>query len=247
MPTPRVLACFGLLALSTLLHSQAPPNAYTIVEALPGPNAGTMTVYRSGNQALIDYKHPAQADGTPASRSLTLYDLKAGANYSWDPAGNPIACSAGTFSGDWGDPFAATAELSGSIAKGDLKPAGTETLNGIPTEVYAGTTQGASLKAWLDKKDGLVLRAAMSAAGGGPMQTMVDIQSVSLTAPPAALFALPATCAGIHPPPTAAELIAAETGDSGANFVNAIYGPGSKNSCSIAERVNEFETGGVRV
>jgi hypothetical protein len=36
--------------------------------------------------------------------------------------------------------------------------------------------------------------------------------------------------------------MAAETGDSGANFVNAIYGPGSKNSCSIVLRVVAAKT-----
>lgn len=241
MSTPRVFACLGLFAITSLLQAQTPPTAYTVTEALPGPGAGTMTVYRSGTKAVIEYNHAAQPDGTPASRTLSLYDLNVGASYSWDPSASPIACSAGTFSGDWGDPFASTAELSGSIAKGDLKPAGTETLNGIPTKVYAGTTQGASLKAWLDEKDGLVLRVAMGAPGG-PMQNMVDIQKVSLTAPPASLFSLPATCAGVHPPPTAAELIAAETGDSGDNYVSANYGPGSKNSCSLVIRVVQAKT-----
>src|ERR1017187_9593841 len=132
MSTPRVFACLGLLAITSLFRSQTSSTAYTVTEALPGPNAGTMTVYRNGNQALIEYNHPAQPDGTPASRSLNLYDLKAGASYSWDPTGSPITCRAGTFSGGWGSPSASTAGLSGSIAKGDLKPAGTETINGIP-------------------------------------------------------------------------------------------------------------------
>jgi len=39
-----------------------------------------------------------------------------------------------------------TAELSASIAKGVLKPTGSETLNGIATKVYAGTTEGAASK-----------------------------------------------------------------------------------------------------
>ena len=139
--------------------AQAPPTTYTVVQAIPGATAGTMTVYRSGAKAVIEYNHAAQADGTPASRSLTLYDLAAGASYTWDPAAKPIACSAGTFTGDWGDPYAMTAQLSAGIAKGDLKPAGAATLHGIPTKVYAGTAQGMNIKAWLDEKDGLVLRA----------------------------------------------------------------------------------------
>jgi hypothetical protein len=241
MLTPRFLTCFAFLALAPLVSAQTPPTAYTIKEALPGPNAGTMIIYRNGAQVLIQYDHPAQPDGTPASRSLSLYDLKAGVSRTWDPTGKPITCSAGTFSGDWGDPFQSTKELTDSIAKGDLKPVGAETISGIPTKVYAGTTQGANLKAWFDQKDGLVVRLAYGAPGAA-MTNMVDIRSVSFTSPPASLLALPATCANVKPPPTPAELIAAETGDSAANFVNAIFGPGSQNTCSILVHVVAAKT-----
>ena len=241
MKSPRALTSLAPLALATLLSAQAPPTTYTIVEALPGPGAGTMTVYRSGTKAVIEYNHSAQADGTPASRSISLYDLTAGSSYSWDPAASPIACGAGTFSGDWGDPYGMTAELKGGIAKGDLKPAGNETINGIPTQVYAGASGPTSIKAWLDQKDALVVRAQIGAAGG-PMQTLVDVKKVSLTAPPASFFALPPTCAGVKPPPTAGQLIADETGDDAGNFVNAISGHGSKNSCSIILRIVEAKT-----
>jgi hypothetical protein len=242
LKSPRALAFLALLTLATLLPAQAPPTTYTIVGALPGVDQGTMTVYRNGSKAIIQNDHTAQPGGQPASRTITLYDLKAGASFSWDPDATPIACSAGNFSGDWGDPYAMTADLNKSIAKGDLKPAGTETLHGIPTQIYLGASGPTGIKAWLDKKDALVLRAQIGAPSGGPMQTLVDIQKVSLTAPPDSFFALPPTCAGAHPPPTAAELIALETGDSGDNFVNAIYGPGSKDSCSIVLRVVEAKT-----
>ena len=184
MKSPRALAFLALLTLATLLPAQAPPTTYTIVGALPGVDQGTMTVYRNGSKAIIQNDHTAQPGGQPASRTITLYDLKAGASFSWDPDATPIACSAGNFSGDWGDPYAMTADLNKSIAKGDLKPAGTETLHGIPTQIYLGASGPTGIKAWLDKKDALVLRAQIGAPSGGPMQTLVDIQKVSLTAPP---------------------------------------------------------------
>jgi hypothetical protein len=238
----RVLTTLGTLAFTSVLLSQSPsPTAYTITSALSAPDPGTMTVYRNGSMVLTEVNRPAKPDGTAASRARTLYNLTAMSSLSWDPAATPAACSAGTFSGDWGDPFAMTAELSSSIAKGELKPAGSETLNGIPTKVYAGTTQGNSLKVWLDEKDQLVIRATLSAAGAAPM-AMVDIRKVSFAPPPTSLFAVPAGCAGVKPPPTAADVMAAETGDSGANFVNAIYGPGSKNTCSIVVRVVASKT-----
>jgi hypothetical protein len=242
MLTPRILTCLAFLALSLLAQTQTPPpTAYTITEALAGSDAGTMIVYRSGSQAMIEYRHPAAPDGTPGHRTLTLFDLKAGVSHTWDPAITPPSCSAGTFSGDWGDPFAATAEITADIAKGDLKPVGAETLYGFPTKVYAGATQGANLKAWLDQKDGLVIKAAIGAPGGA-MQNMIDIRSVNFAPPPVSAFAMSPACVSVHPPPTAAELMTAETGDNGANFVNGIYGPGTNASCSIVLRVVAAKT-----
>lgn len=240
MPTSRALLSLALLTVAALLQAQTPPPAYTIVEALPGPGSGTMTVYRSGSKVVIEYYNPAQP-GAPATRSHSLYDLSAGVSHSWNPTASPIACSAGTFEGQWGDPFAMTSQITDSIANGELKPAGAETLLGIPTKIYAGTSGQAAIKAWLDQKDGLVLRASMGAPGG-PMQNLVDIRKVSLAPPPASIFVLPPACASVKPPPTAADLLAEETGDSAANFVNASEGPGSKNSCSLVLRVVQAKT-----
>jgi hypothetical protein len=150
MSSPRVLVCLCLLASSALLSAQTPPTAYVITQSV-GTTGGTSTIYRSGSKALVDFIQPAQAD-TPASRSFSLYDLAAGTSTTWDPTASPIQCNVAHFSGDWGDPFAMTADVNSSIAKGDLKPAGTEILAGIATQVYAGNSQGASIKAWLDQK-----------------------------------------------------------------------------------------------
>jgi hypothetical protein len=219
--------------------AQAPPTAYTITESGGAPGS-TSIIYRSGSKALMEVKQPAQS-GTPASRSFTLYDLQAGTSYAWDPDASPITCGAGTFSGDWGDPFAMTADVNKGVASGDIKPAGSETVDGIATLVYSGSSAQGSEKVWFDQKDSLVIRATFVAPGAAPM-TLVDITKVSFTAPPASLFVLPASCAGIKPPPTPAELMAEETGDIGANWVNAIYGPGSTNSCSIVVRVVAAKT-----
>lgn len=230
MPKSGILYCLGILVFSALIQAQAPSTTYTITEAGgDAANPIATTVYRNGSKALVDMR-------MAASHSLTLYDLKAGTSYSWDPAVKPIECSAGTFSGDWGDPFGMTAELNGNIAKGEMKQTGTETVSGIPTKVYEGGDAQAHVKAWLDPKEGLVMLAKFGPPNG-PMVTLADIRKATFTAPPASVFALPAACASVHPPPKPDELIAAETGDNAANYVNAIYGPGSKNSCSVVLRV----------
>jgi hypothetical protein len=239
MSTPRVLICLCALACAPLLKAQTPPTAYIISQSV-GPTGGTSTIYRSGSKALVEFVQPAQGD-TPASRTLSLYDLTAGTNTSWSPDASPIQCSAGTFSGDWGDPFAMTAEVTKDIASGDIKPAGTETINGIATQIYTGTSPQETEKVWLDQKDGLVIRA-QAATPNNPPIVLVDITKVSFTAPPASRFVLPSACAGVKPPPTPAEIISDETGDDAANWVNAIYGPGSANSCSILVRVTAAKT-----
>ena len=241
MRTPRIITCLAFLALTSLLPAQTPPTAYTITEALPNETTGSMTIYRNGSQVLIEYKHAATPDGTPASRSLNFIDIKAGTQRSWDPSVTPMTCSASTFSGDWGDPFAGGAELAGPIAKDEIKITGAETLSGIPTKIYTGTTQGMNIKVWFDPKNSLVVKSEFGAPGAA-MTTMTDIRSISFAPPAASLFALPSACAGVKPPPTAAELMADETGDDGANWVNAIYGPGSKNTCSIVVRVVAAKT-----
>jgi hypothetical protein len=240
MPAPRILTCLAILALAPLLSAQTSPTAYTITQALQGPNAGTQTIYRNGTQAVIDTRMLAQPDGTPAQHSIGFYDLKTGVSHSWDPTATPINCSAGHFSGDWGDPFEATKEITAGIASGKFKPAGAETVNGIPTSVYTGSDQGMTIKAWLDTKDVLLIKAGFGAPGAA-LTYMVDIRSVSLAPPPASVFAMPPACAGVKPPPTPAEIIADETGDSADNYVNA-GGPGSKNSCSILIRVVAAKT-----
>jgi hypothetical protein len=232
--TPRVpvCLCFCLLACAPLLNAQTPPTAYVITQSVGGGVPGaTSTIYRSGSKVLVGFAMPAQP-GTPASRSFSFYDLVAGTDTSWDPNASPIQCNVAHFSGDWGDPFAMVAEVTKDIASGDIKPAGTETIDGIETQIYTGSSPQETEKVWLDQKDGLVVRAQAAAPNTPPM-VLVDITKVSFTTPPASRFVLPAACAGVKPPPTPAELIAAETGDDPANWVNGSYGPGSTNSCTI--------------
>jgi hypothetical protein len=242
MLTARTIACLSLLLLTPAAFAQsAPPTAYTIIEGVNGQNDGnTITVYRSGSKVLMESNHPALG-ATPAARSFTLYDLTSGTTWTWDPTANPIQCNAGKFSGDWGDPFGMTGELTDGIKKGELKPAGAETLAGVTTQVYAGSTSGAAIKVWLDQKDGLVIKAVVG-VGTPQSMTMADIRRVMIGVPSATHFVLPPACAGTKPPPTPAELIAAETGDSADNFVRGAYGPGSRNTCTIALHVVQAKT-----
>jgi hypothetical protein len=242
MSIPRVLACLSLLAAPMFAIAQTSPTIYTITETMAGGTPGTTEIiYRLGDKALTDMRVPAQG-ATPAGRTLTLYDLKAQTTISWNPAANPPVCGgAGNFSGDWGDPFAMTADVKKDIASGEVKPAGTETVDGLTAQIYYGSSSQGTEKVWLDEKDGLVLRADVGAPGQ-PTMRWVDITKISLAAPDPAMFALPAVCAGVKPPPTPAQIIAEETGDDPGNYVTAFVGPGSKDSCNVVLRVVQAKT-----
>jgi hypothetical protein len=188
--------------------------------------------YRLGSKALVDQFN---ATDPKAAHTRSLYDLATHKNLSWSWPDSSGGCGTGTFSGDWGDPFTGAADLTGPGAK----QVGAETIHGFATRIMEGSASGATVKAWVDTKYGLLMKAQLSQAGS-PLKTIMEVTDISLTQPPASVFAIPASCAAAAaapPPPTEAERIATETGDSAANFVNAIYGPGSKNSCSVVLRV----------
>lgn len=240
MPISKITVCLGLIACAAIAASQAPsPISYTVIQAGSIPGAQTI-IYRSGSKALIVNSMPAQG-ATPASNTYSLYDFAAGKNWTWNPDVKEVGCSIGSFSGDWGDPFGDTAEILSDISKGQYKSAGTATMNGFATETYTGSESGANIKIWLDRKDGLIIRAEASMLGGQPMVT-TNITKVSLAPPPMSLMNLPPICAGVKAPPTPTELMADETGDDGANYVNGGTGPGSKNSCSVVLRTVEART-----
>jgi hypothetical protein len=237
MPAAKALACLAVLALPSLLCSQTQPLAYTVsqMNAMGGASS-TSTVYRDGNKALLEI-----AFGSPVQHTRTLYNLAAKSSYSWDPNASPITCTAGNFSGDWGDPFNSAVEAKPQIASGELKPAGAETVIGIPASIYTASSADGTAKIWYDEKDSLVLRVQFTAPNAAPA-TMVDVKSVSMKAPDPSIFALPAACASVKAPPTEADVIAEATGDNPDNFVRAGYGPGSKDSCSIVVRVVAAKT-----
>jgi hypothetical protein len=74
---------------------------------------------------------------------------------------------------------------------------------------------------------------------------MVEVTEVSLTPPPASAFAIPSDCAAAASPasmeaprsPGEVDEIAALTGGNGQHYLNGIYGPGSKNSCTMIFRI----------
>jgi len=212
---------FGIAASVCLLPAQpAAPTAYTVVQV--NSMFGTpveQTIYRDGSKALVQQKN-----------LRTLYNLQTHTNQSWDATRG--GCSNGTFGGDWGDPFAMSAE----IAKQNPKQTGAETINGVATKILEADIPGGKLKAWVDPQTGLLIRGQMT-PGGGAAQTIVDVKQFKVGPPPSSVFAVPAACASAAPPPpTEEQRMAAATGGNGSDLVSAIMPPPSSNSCTVQVR-----------
>jgi hypothetical protein len=215
------------------MHAQyaKAPDAYTVtkVDSMMGPDQ-TMEISRDGNRVAVETSYPR--DGKPNGFHVrAIYDLAAGKNYSVDLNQSPAQCSAGNFSGDWGDPFGGLGELAALHPK-DI---GTETVNGMAAKVQELTIPGqpGPAKVWIEGKYGLVLKLEM----GG--KTVMEVKKVSFAKPPASALAMPAACAGVKAAPTEAENIAAATGGNAADFANATMAPQSpsRNSCTVLFRV----------
>jgi hypothetical protein len=246
MRVRAVLICSAGAALmansgvATRAQTASGPTAYTITvnNSMFGPTM-IMKTYRLGSKAVVDTRSAPDAMGAKAIHTRTLYDLQGMESLSWDPEGTSAECNKSTFSGDWGDPFAGAEELTEGT-----KQVGVETIHGIAAKVLEGSIGTDRVKVWLDGKTGLVLKAQMTPVSGSP-RTAIEVTEVSFTRPPASVFDIPANCAAAAAAartPTQAERIAAVTGGNAGDFANGIYGPGSKNSCTMLFRVVHAHT-----
>ena len=236
IPALAVAIASGVIVAPQLLAQyMKTPDAYTVTEnnMMSGPGS-TTTVYRDGSKALVEI---ANAQG---GHTRTLYDLQAGTSMTWSAENATAGCSSGTFSGDWGDPFASSADMTKDLAKPEVKMTGAETINGFATKVYeiTGPTPAQNAKAWVDNKYGLVIKANFGAMG-----TLVEVKQLTVAKPAASVFVLPPACAkaaAAGPPLTPAQQLMADTGIKNvADYADAGTAPASPstNSCTVNFKV----------
>ena len=242
----RVVACSALLVplvntpAALNAQSTAEPTAYTVTSTntLFGPPS-TTHVYRLGSKVLVESDTSPSAELPKGIHVRTFYDLKAMKSVTVDMGEGAAPCSTAALSGDWGDPF----EGASALTDPNGKHVGTETIHGYPTEIVeASAGSEGTMKAWVDPKTGLIVKALMIPTDGSAPKTLVEVTSVSMDPPPASIFEIPARCAAAPAPAPAA----AATTSSGPpkEFVEAIYPPesGSPNSCTVLFRVVEAGT-----
>jgi len=231
--------------LSILAVDAAAQTSYTVTESMSllGPAGPTMltTIYRDGNRALLDQSHGPDKDNPQGFHTRSYNDLAAHTSYSWDLIHPEGGCGTSTFSGGWGDPFETSGSSKDELTKAGAKETGTETVNGFATKVYTVTVEGTSVKAWIDSKSGMLIKEQMTPANG-PSAVLEEVKQVSMTAPPASVFELPASCKALAAgpkAPTEDENIAAETGGHAGDYVRAITPPEANNAkgCSVLVRM----------
>lgn len=227
MPKRLMLSCLATASIAFAQYAP-PPLSYTLVQqnSLFGP-ATTMSVYRDGSKAAIDLVQPG-------THVRTVYDLQAHASISWDASQTAGECGHGTFTGDWGDPFAGAAGIMDEVNKQHPIPAGTETVNGVSAKVSEFVMEGATgkSKVWIDPKYGMIMRILIAQPGDAP-RVAFETSQMTFTSPPAAMF-VPACKAGA-PVPTDEDKIAAMTGGPGSDYAFANKGEpsGASGGCMI--------------
>jgi hypothetical protein len=232
------VVCLGSMLFLSLIvpgaqaQSPKPPEAYSVTEvnAMMGPSM-TMKIDRDGARVVVESTIAPQPGAAPSasSHTRTYYDLQNHKNYTLSLSDAAAVCSRGDFSGDWGDPFEASAGLMKELAPQHPRQTGSETVNGFATKVMETAAGPDHTKVWVDTASGLVVKAQSGS------QTVLEIKQLSLAKPPAAGFAVPAKCnAG---PPTHAETIGAETGGNAGDFVDAIRAQSSPNTCPVVFHV----------
>ena len=217
------LVILAIVVGSGLFLSQAQtptPQTYSYTQDPAFPIAGPAVVKltRDGPHVVVDQVMPAGFAGREKEyRGHLVYDMQAHKLYTQvlsDP-GSP--CGLQTFTDPavppLFDPVGGSADLLKEIANGvPLKQTGTETINGIPSNVMSLTSPKGNGKVWLAQNGGFIVRIDTIPPDGKPV-TMIEIKQFSLDKPPASAFTPPAGCIATdgEAPPKASTNITALT------------------------------------
>lgn len=201
----------------TIIPMMDKPTAYRIVatNAMYG-SPQTVTTWRNGSRALVDEVGTAKG----AQHTRTLYNLDTHTTLSWTWPNTAAGCAAGTFTGDWGDPFAPESTFNGP----DSKLVAEEPIRGAVTYVMEGPAGDGKARAWVDPRSGLLLKAQLTPKGGTP-QTVLEVTEVDMKPPPDSVFAQPSECANASAPSSADEQLTRLTGGKPDDFVSATVPP----------------------
>ena len=208
---PVALTVISGWGLSHLQAQGATPQTYSLTEdpGIPIVGPEIVKISRDGSKEVIDQIMPPGPGRNKEFHSHLLYDFQAHKLYTQIVSDPSVPCGVQEFN----DP-AAPAELdviSGAAdvqkeltGKGQLKQAGTETVNGFATNIMEFTSPETNGKIWVAQKGGFPVKVVFIDKTG-KATTMIEVKQLSFAKPPASTFTLPASCASAQLPPPPAK------------------------------------------
>lgn len=187
--TIAIFLLSALVCAAARADFQPPPQHYTIVNAAPD---GTQTIYRDGNQALIDRIMPKSQYQPKAMHLRTLVRTTTKQSLTWDLLDRNMQCDSPATSSDWGDPFNYWNQ-SVQSAPGKMTQTGKATVNGMKTTVFEVTSDQGTARLWREDRYGLLVKFEMTPKGGKPV-TVINVTRFKVGRPNLSVFTLPKRC-----------------------------------------------------
>lgn len=186
----------GLAAPGCQAQTPPAPTSYSVSEIFSAYVDGEiLQIGRDGQKATVEQEIAPQGADIRGSHSRAYYDLAAGKSYTLDLIDPSKPCGPSSISGDWGDPFAVSADLAAEMAKYRAADVGTDSISGIMTKILDATTPQGEVRVWIEPATGLVMKWEVDAPHGPP-KVMLLVTAFSITPPPPEDLAPPAKCAG---------------------------------------------------
>ncbi|MGH8540642.1 MAG: hypothetical protein ACRETW_09070, partial [Stenotrophobium sp.] len=192
---PAALFCIGVMTLSTAAIAQdaVPANApVTYSHTVMSKAFAQMAVsqYRDGSREMIELTRAADAAHPKGWISRMWFDFNAHLQYAVD-SNAPGKCSLIKYSSDGPpgllDPVGGAADTAAEIPA-DAKPSGTETLDGVQTNVYQ---PGPNAALWVDPVHHLAIKERVTLEGSTTPQTLLDLSGIRFDKPDPALLQPP--------------------------------------------------------
>jgi hypothetical protein len=183
------------------------PTAYSLTEDPGIPLAGPQVVkiYRDGSKEVIDQTMPPMQGRDKEYRGHLLYDFQAHRLYTQVLSDPGMPCGVQEYNdptapGEF-DVISGSADILKELtSKGQMKQAGTETVNGFASNVMVFTSPDTDGKIWVAQKGGFPVKVVFIDKAG-KATTFIEVKQLSFAKPPASTFALPAGCASAQLPP----------------------------------------------
>ena len=197
-------------------QAQGPtPLTYSLTEDPGIPLAGPQVVkiVRDGSKEVIEQiMPPIPGQREKEYHGRLLYDFQAHRLYTQVLSDPGMPCGVQEFNDPAApgelDVISGAADIQKELTgKGQVKPVGTETVNGFATNVMEFTSPDASGKIWVAQKGGFPVKLVFIDKTG-KATTFIEVKQLSFAKPPASTFAVPASCASAQlppPPPPAAK------------------------------------------